>query len=100
MLALSEVDFIHFQETSPKIDVIHTGCPRFVTYDSGLPLQCLHFVTYSLSVGNLYQLFRQREDHSSLKKGLIKQPDVLHTKTQNMRRYLQFLTYFFSFTLF
>ena len=43
--------FIHFQETSPK-----RGCLTFVTYDSSLPLQCLHLVPYSYSVVNLYKL--------------------------------------------
>ena len=63
-----------------KLDVLNTGCLPFVTYDSSLPLQCLHLVAYCCSVLNLYKLFRQRENHSSLKRGLFKQLDILHTK--------------------
>ena len=94
------VDFIHFQETSPRIEILKTDCLPFVTYNISLCLQCLHLVNHSYSVENLYKLFRQRENHLSLKRGLFKQLDVLHTKTQNMSIYLQFLLYFFSFTLF
>ena len=39
------IDFIHFQETSLKI-----GFLCFESIDSGLPLQCLHFVTYTIAM--------------------------------------------------
>ena len=47
------VDFIHFQEISPKIHGIKTGCLPFFTYDSGLRLQYLYFVTQGYIVLNL-----------------------------------------------
>ena len=99
MLTLSKVDFVHLQETSLKIHVIKTRCLPLIAYNSGLPLQCLNFVTYtsfSYSVVNLYKKFRQRENHINLKRGLYEQLDVLHTKTQNMHSIPTNLAIFFQ----
>ena len=93
LISKNAVDFIHFQETSPKTHVIKLGFLPFVTIDSGLPLQCLNLIIYTIAIGySVVNTSYLRKE--SLKRGLLQQFDVLHTKNT---KYVEILAIFAIF---
>ena len=97
MLTSSKVDFIHFQETSPKIHVMKTGSLLFVTYIV-VPLSSVSILLliYSYGVVNLYQSnLSNLKTTLSPKIGLFNQLDVLHTKKDKICAYTYNFCYIF-----